>query len=207
MPTEARLTVEYEVSRATVRAAIQSLESLGFVRSQQGSGTYALARPSVLRGDLRLLESMTATIGRSGKTATSEFRPVQVRPATGVERLAFDLAGGDEVLATARDIRADGELVAYSEETIPMAVVGDADVGDGLGASIFGFLTDRGFMPVVAEAELHASGPHPDSRGFDASDLFVRVDQLHRDRQGTPVMRSSSYYLEGRFTFGLTRTR
>ncbi len=207
IPTEAELTAEYRVSRATIRAAIHALESLGYLRSIQGSGTYVLSRPNNLRGDLRNLDSMTSTIEQHAKTATSEFRPHVVREATEEERKLLSLNPGDWVLATARDIRADGELVAYSEEAIPMSVVGDADLRSGIGPSIFEFLAGRDRMPATAETELHASYAPPAATDVGHNELFVRLDQVHRDKDGVPVMMSSSYYLEGRFTFGLTRTR
>ncbi len=40
LPTEKILCEKYSVSRTTVRAALQKLEAQGYVRSEQGSGTY-----------------------------------------------------------------------------------------------------------------------------------------------------------------------
>ncbi len=207
LPTEQALTVEYGVSRATVRSAMSGLETLGLVRSQQGSGTFAVASSQAVRGDLRFLDSMSATIERNGMTATSEFRPAVTRQATDEEQTRLDVAEGEELLCTAREIRADGSLVAYSSEIVPLGLLGDFDPEEGIGTSMLKFLDGHGIGPMVAEAELHASVDHPDFEGSDAGSLYLRLDQLHRDGGGRPVMWSSSYFLEGRFTFGLLRIR
>lgn len=41
LPTEAQLSVQYQVSRQTVRAALSLLKSKGLIESRQGSGSYA----------------------------------------------------------------------------------------------------------------------------------------------------------------------
>ncbi len=43
LPTERELTDTFKVSRATVREAIRTLESMRLVESRQGNGTYVLA--------------------------------------------------------------------------------------------------------------------------------------------------------------------
>jgi GntR family transcriptional repressor for pyruvate dehydrogenase complex len=42
LPAERELTEAFQVSRATVREAIRSLESMGLVKSKHGNGTYVL---------------------------------------------------------------------------------------------------------------------------------------------------------------------
>lgn len=48
IPSENKLAAQYEVSRVTIRAAIQRLSSLGLLESRQGGGTYVLT-PGVER--------------------------------------------------------------------------------------------------------------------------------------------------------------
>jgi len=43
LPTEREMTEVFKVSRATVREAIRTLESMGLVGSKQGNGTYVIA--------------------------------------------------------------------------------------------------------------------------------------------------------------------
>lgn len=48
LPTEKAMMVDHGVSRTVVREAISRLQEAGLVESQQGSGTYVLARPSAV---------------------------------------------------------------------------------------------------------------------------------------------------------------
>lgn len=48
LPTERTLMVDHGVSRTVVREAISRLQEAGLVETQQGSGSYVLARPSAV---------------------------------------------------------------------------------------------------------------------------------------------------------------
>lgn len=207
--TEHVLTKDYDVSRSTIRGALERLESAGYVRSQRGSGTFALAQPDQLHADLRVLESMTATIERHGLEAKSVFAPPQIRPASDAEASQLHIEPGDPVLVTAREILAGGELVAYSTEVTPQAVLVAIDV-TGLQTSMFDFLEAAGASPTQSHTEIHAAATLPASHEPTTTipdGPFLRLDQCHFDEDGDPVMWSQSFYVEGRFTFALNRIR
>lgn len=59
LPTERELADEFEVSRATVRSALQSLSAMGVVSSRKGAGTFIQGGPPTLGGEpLRLLADL-----------------------------------------------------------------------------------------------------------------------------------------------------
>lgn len=59
LPTERELAGEFEVSRPTVRSALQSLSAMGIVRSRKGAGTFIQGGPPTLGGEpLRLLADL-----------------------------------------------------------------------------------------------------------------------------------------------------
>ncbi len=59
LPTERELAEEFEVSRPTVRSALQSLSAMGIVRSRKGAGTFIQGGPPTLGGEpLRLLADL-----------------------------------------------------------------------------------------------------------------------------------------------------
>lgn len=223
MPTEHQLVSHYGVSRATVRTALQGLEAMGLVNVRRGSGTYAVSPLPVVAADLRSLESMRATIARHHMEPATEWHRFEPRAATPEQCAVLDLEQGQAVLETARAIRADGDLVAYSFETIPLALLDGwldgSDTAARIGdyetlpdpseiESLFELLDLADARPTTSNTQIHCCvADERFERFVEPGALFLRLDQLHRDGAGRPVALSSSYYVEGHFNFVLTRTR
>lgn len=219
LPSEAEIGAEYEVSRVTVRTALQLLESRGLVDVRHGAGSFVSNHGRGIRAGLQELRSITETIREMGFEPTMERRSLELRPATDheAERLAVD--PGDEVWSIERVVQADGEAVAYSYDVIPTSAIptpphgvdGTVDLGGvqlGYG-SVFAALEAAGLMPVRALAEIHAASSR-DVGSHHADDdgrLYLLLDQLHEDREGLPIAYSRTFFVEGRFQFVVLRTR
>jgi GntR family transcriptional regulator len=208
MPGEHDLSAHYEVSRATVRTALQDLESRGLTVTRQGLGTLVTAHAATGQADLRRLESMTETIRRHGRTPGMQYRSIVLRPATEPEAAKLALEIGAEVLATERALTADEEVVAFSYDVIPRALFGPEFDPSEVAGSLFSLMERYGARAVVAVSELHAD--HGDHIGWgdrpeDAS--YLLLVQIHADARGVPIALASTYFIEGRFPFGLVRHR
>lgn len=208
MPGEHDLAAHYGVSRATVRTALQDLESRGLTVTRHGSGTVVTAHAGEGQADLRRLESMTDTIARHGRTPGMQYRSIVLRVATDEEARKLGVGPGTDVIATERLLTADGEIVAFSYDVLPRHIFpGDFDLSEVSG-SLFGLLERHGHRAVVAVTELHAAhGPHIGwgARPDDAA--YLLLVQVHSDAKGTPIALASTYFIEGRFPFGLVRHR
>jgi GntR family transcriptional regulator len=80
LPTEDQLVGQYGVSKATVRQALRDLAEAGFVRREQGRGTF-VASTKIQFGP-RQLTSFTEEMRDSGLKAESRVLEQQVVPAT-----------------------------------------------------------------------------------------------------------------------------
>lgn len=208
MPGEHDLADHYEVSRATIRTALQDLESRGLTVTKHGLGTVVTAHSSTGQADLRRLESMTDTIRRQGREPGMEYRAIRVRPASKEELSKLDLSPGDEVLATERALTADDETVAFSYDVIPVKLLGPEFDPREVTGSLFGLLERHGSSAVIAVTELHAAaGEHIGWGARPSEPVYLLLVQLHSDASGQPVALASTYFLEGRFPFGLVRHR
>lgn len=208
LPGELHLAKEYAVSRATVRTALQDLESRGLTRSQRGRGTFVTAGSTDLHADLRRLESMSETIARHGKRPGMHYREMALRPANEDERQHLRLPAGSEVLATQRALSADDVVVAFSYDAIPAAILGADFSAAEVGGSLFALLERKGVEAVSAVTELHAA--HGDHIGWgdrpaDAS--YLHLLQVHFDEAGRPIAYANTFFVEGRFQFALVRHR
>ena len=99
--------------------------------------------------------------------------------------------------------------MAYSYDVLPagdMTTEVENSFGDG---SMFASMDRIGLVSVRALAELKAVHSADIGWGDDRPDngLYLLLDQVHFDRDGTPVAYSQTYFVEGRFQFVLLRTR
>jgi GntR family transcriptional regulator len=204
LPTEKQMCEQYSASRATVRSALSELEGLGLVITRHGSGTYAAAASESIRADLRRLESITETIQRAGHDVDVIFHSIAIRVANKDEADQLELSDGQEIVITERTIHADGAEVAFSREVTPVALVGREAIGTSSDGSLFHMLEQHGLEVKSARTEIHAAWGEAVSDQAP-SELLVHLSQLHFLADQTPVMAADTYFVEGRFQFGLVR--
>lgn len=209
IPGETSLAEEYQVSRATVRTAVRSLEDQGLVRVRQGLGTFVTPFGQEIRAGLQELRSMTRTIAEQGHEPGMEYRTRQLRPATAHEADQLDLAAGDELLYLERALSADGQVVAFVYDIMRPDVLSPGLDPDDIDGSIFDLLADHGSLPDKAIAEV---APVVDRRvgwgpGRSAKGLYLKLEQTQFLPSGAPMSHSTMYFVEDRFRFSIVRRR
>lgn len=208
LPTEHELAAHYEVSRATLRTALKALDGRGLTATIHGLGTFATAATRAVSADLQRLESISETIVRMGRTPSSTFRAIFIRDATEQERSLLSLPQGATVMATHREIMADGELVAYSRDAIPTAVLADDFDLRSVDGSLFTLLEQHTVEVRSSLTSIHASNGSDIGWGDHADGaLYVLLEQSHFDVRNRGVAFSRTWFAEGRFQFSIVRTR
>jgi GntR family transcriptional regulator len=114
LPGEEELRQSYEVSRVTIRRALQSLETRGLVSRERGRGTYVRDMPPApsLPMPLKAFTQAMAERRARSKPHVEEFGFVSAKPEV-AEALA--LAAGDPVLRVVRVRVAAGLPIFLSE--------------------------------------------------------------------------------------------
>jgi DNA-binding GntR family transcriptional regulator len=208
LPTEGDLALEYGVSRATIRAALQQLEAQGLTKTKHGMGTYASPYFAAIKAGLQELRSMNETIRDHGMEPGVEWHLREFRPATEAEAKALDVAPGTSVLATERAILADGKPIAFSYEAVPARLLPKDLDPTTIPDSMFALLDQVGAPPRTSVAEIHAAtGPEIGWGDRDPGTVYVYLHQVHYDAEAKPVVVSRSYYHEGGFQFSVLRVR
>lgn len=116
LPNESQLDEIYNVSRTTVRKAIQMLVEDGYIKVKQGFGTIVTTNKTVQ--NLNCFNSLSETLKRRGYTV--EVEGVEVREVYADEFLAkqFDVAKGFPLICIYRTHLADGVPVAIARNYI-----------------------------------------------------------------------------------------
>jgi GntR family transcriptional regulator len=207
LPTELELSKSFDVSRSTVRVALKELEFLGLVRTQHGVGTFVVERPAV-RSGLERMDSITDSIRASGKEPGMIYASRTVRPVLPEEASHMSMPGDTQVLELRRTILADGEVIAFSYDLIPMWLFPEGFDSETLSGSLFGFMRNTlGLVPARAEGEVHAVHSQHVGWGTEAAahELFVLLNQLHYDTNNRLLLYSRTYFIEGRYSFTIIR--
>jgi GntR family transcriptional regulator len=210
LPTEAELTAQYQLSRATVRMSMKLLQAQGLTQTRHGAGTFVTAYGAAIRAGLQELRSLTETIAEQGHEPGMDYRTVEFRPAKVTEAGRLERPVGSTVLALERAVLSDGQVVAFSYDWIPIDLLPDNFRPEEMTGSTFAFLEGRaGIRAVHAVAELHTV--RVNDVGWDDAKVddgrYLLLDQVHFDVGGRPVMHSCIYFIEGRFQFMILRTR
>jgi DNA-binding GntR family transcriptional regulator len=195
IPTEDQLQKFYGVSRTTVRLALAKLVNEGYIRRQQGKGTYVNPRGLVAKGkpkpfsrDMFGVKSTTQIIQSAGmKVRTDVLHFARELPSEEVaEKLGIN--ENDPVLHFERVRYADDRPLVLEKSWIAAAQCPDLKREDIKGSL---------YLLLFKKYHYHIAAAHQSLRAILASELDARILDL---RIGEPVMlvHGVTYLADGR---------
>jgi GntR family transcriptional regulator len=155
LPTEDALLQRFQVSRITVRRAIQNLVSRGLLEIRRGLGTFVLS-PRI-EAELTKLTGFVEDMQAVGRKATARVvsRGVVAASARVAERL--QLTKGAKVMQIKRVRLADDTPISFDETYLPLAIGKQIVRNDLRRRPIFTLLEEEYGVPLVeADYELEA---------------------------------------------------
>lgn len=189
LPNEDRLAEMLNISRTTVRTALQSLERDGVVTRQRAIGT--LINPHVTPSSLALqrLAGFDGLLAERGYEVEVESSwrwgepPAELPPAVPAEP-------GDECLLIEKSYFADGTLAMAIFDVVPRQVIAVETLPEELDASIFAF-SDRMWVSPIHHAVVGLE-PLVKEGGNSRLDIadgqpFLRLHEMHYSAAGEPI--------------------
>ena len=209
IPTEDALIERYQVSKITVRQALRDLAQMGYIRREQGRGTFVQGPP--LEEGPRELKSFTAEMRNHGFSATSRVleQGVIAAPAEIAERLG--VAPGSPVFRLHRLRMADGEPMGLQTAYIAMALVPRIDQLSFADASLYEILGTHYALYPAAARETHRAVPLPEDVApllrSAASSPALAAERLTTLGDGRPLEFVQSIMRGDRYKIVLDLTR
>nr|WTB28611.1 GntR family transcriptional regulator [Streptomyces sp. NBC_00830] len=207
LPKERELAETFQVSRNTVRQALQSLIEDGLIYSVRGQGTFVSdGRISKGLGLTSFTEDMRA---RNLEPATRLITAIQ-RPAPDDIARTLELQPGASVYYLERLRLADGFPMCFERLHLPTSLFPNL-LGQNLDTSLYQLLATR-YRAVVTTAEQQITATalqkrHADLLDVPAKSAAMLVSRRGIDNRGRIVEYGQSLYRADRYGFDLTVRR
>ena len=153
LPPEREIAALTELSRVTVRKAIQELVNQGSVIQKQGSGSFVTRAGPRVEQSLSRLTSFTEDMARRGFSVESVFLDRGVYTPAPEETMALGLSAGELVARIARLRMANGAPLAIERATLSARVLPHPEA---MGPSLYAALEGIGSRPVRAIQRISA---------------------------------------------------
>lgn len=210
--SEHELTQEFQVSRGTIVKAMDVLERRGFVRREQGRGTFVIGRPA-LQFTTPLI-SFTQFVTETGRRPGSRLLNWAVVTSSPDQSLHRPFETGIELIEFSRLRTIDGTGVGIHRVLLPRAVADSVGLENHLQRdepwSFYALLTEAGvhlgraderFSAVLADATtaklLEVQRPCP----------LLRVERHTYDLVGRPIEVVEATYHSDRYAVTAQSTR
>lgn len=191
IPPERDLAVELNVSRITVRNAIEGLVAEGLLTRRRGAGTFVAAR---VEKNFSRLTSFSEDMAARGRKPHSEWLSKSEGVVTPEEALSFGLSPGTRVYRFQRLRYADGMTMALEYSTIPAHCLPSPDAVD---ASLYAALERTGYRPVRALQRLRALAFEPEQAallGIEPGGPGLFIERRGFSADGQTCELTQSYY-------------
>ncbi len=155
--TDENLCLEYDLSRGTVRRAVDMLVDEGRLRREQGRGTFVTA--PLLAPIFFHLAGFDEEMHQRGRVPSARLISLKVIPAS--EKIALDLklCPGEEVFEIERLRLADGQPMALEMRYMAQKICPELIHEDLEGQSIHKLLIDKYSIPLIRARHIIEARP------------------------------------------------
>ncbi|WP_353643645.1 GntR family transcriptional regulator [Mesorhizobium sp. WSM2239] len=154
LPSERDIALKADVSRVTVRKAVQYLVRGGILVQRHGSGTFVAPRVERVEQSLSLLTSFTEDMARRGMTVRSTWLDRGIYPPSPDEMMVLGLSSKEFVARVSRLRIANDTPLAIERASLSATALPDPAAVD---SSLYAALEKTGNRPVRAVQRISAA--------------------------------------------------
>lgn len=212
IPSERELMQMFNVSRITVKRAVDDLVNEGYLYRIQGKGTFL--REEEAKHDLISIMSCTQDIRKMGMVPSKKLIQAEIMDADKIRQRRLQLSPGDKVFLIKRVYYADNEPVNYTTAYLPLKYYPGIEQYDFSKESIYEILekvyktkitTAKRTLEAVLAMDDVATQLELNVR--EPVILFRAVTMGMINGREIPVETFKSYYRTDRFKFFINQTK
>lgn len=206
IPAERELAEQFNVSRMTLRQAIQTLVDEGILERRVGSGTFVANQK--VQEKMSGVTSFTDLMIAQGKTPSSKTISYHAGQPSMSESEKLELNDGELVLRMERIRYADKVPICFETATVPENLVKDFSKAE-VTSSLYGTLEEKaGLVPGKATqtvSAMLASEKIAEYLSVKRGEAILRLRQVSYLQDGKPFEYVRTQYVGERFEFYLNR--
>lgn len=208
LPGENRLAEEFDVSRVTIRRALDALEANGLIERRAGHGTRIVegAQTRTMAADVASLIPQIVELGRHSARLLSFSYDVPPAPVA----KAMALPETARVQTAVRVRLADGEPFSHLTTHVPEDIARHYSEADLASTPLYQLLERSGVTITSAHQEVSATLASPDvAEALDVSTgtALMALRRIVRDESDRAVEYLSALYRPDRFKLEMSLTR
>jgi len=212
LPSETKLAESLNVSRISLREALQRLELEGYIERKRGVGTFVIDRhPSHAEAGIEKLISISEVLHSRGHEPGTREIEIFSEPASEELARALRMEAGDPLTVVNRIRTSDGKPLIWDSSRFPSAYLPPTTPIDQIGGSLFAFVeANLGLSISHAVSRLlpaQASAEFAQKMDIPEGTLMIKLVQVHYLRDDTPVWQSTLHFPESDFSWYIVRTR
>ena len=201
LPSERDLAAKADVSRVTVRKAVQHLVRDGILVQRHGSGTFVAPQSARVEQSLSQLTSFTEDMARRGMAVRAIWLDRGLYAPSPEEMLTLGLSAGDNVARIGR-LRLSGDTpLAIERATLSASILPDPEA---IASSLYAHLEKHGNRPVRAIQRIRAANlGAEDARLLDvpAGAASLNIERISYLASGRAIEFTRSIYRGDTYDF------
>lgn len=211
LPTEKILGEKFNVSRATIRSALQSLEDDNVIKKQQGVGTFLTHENFLLKMRIDKVKGFYQLIRNIGYEPSIQDESISKKPVNKKISKILKIPLKEELLLLKRILAGDCEPVILVFEYIPVSKLVDEPKPGEIPESIFEFAdklcSERieysisEIIPTVATTFIS------ETMGLPKNQPIIKLEETHFSKNDQPLIFSEVYVNDNIIRFNVLRTR
>ncbi|NPV56389.1 MAG: GntR family transcriptional regulator [Anaerolineae bacterium] len=213
LPSEDKIASQLNISRITLRTALQKLELLGYVDRKRGVGTFVVGlKERHMDAGIERLVSISDVMRQRGHVPGTREIDISAQNADEIIARELQIKVGDPVTVISRVRTMDGTPLIYDHNIFPATVVPQDVTAKELGDSLFGYvLKDLNLNITHAVARLvpaMADDFLAKKLEINKGTLLIRLVQTHYMKENdAPIWQSTLSFPDSKFSWYIVRTR
>lgn len=199
LPGERQICSRFQVSRTTVRRALEELQAQGYVQPDGTRGWFvtALVEPNTLLG-------LSDLAGQRGLVSTSRVIRRQLREATLAEAEALKAPAGAEIFELERVRLIGGSPVGWQSTIVAAWLAPGVGTHDYRSESLYAVLRQQGIVPTHADYDVRAAAAtRPQSKllELDPGTPVLIISAITSDQERRRIELSDGVFPGQRYRF------